>query len=146
MPVSSARSHRRSSDGVPGLPSYSTIAASVSSTEVRKFHIIHPVVVNQNTRSPARASRCRTIFFRCSSRIPPWPCTIAFGSPVVPDEYRIHSGWSNGTGSNSNGPSARNPSSHPEPSRYPSRTTGAPISAAIESTAARRSKSLPPYR
>ena len=31
------------------------------------------------------ASRCRCIFFRCSSRIPPWPWTIAFGSPVVPE-------------------------------------------------------------
>ena len=71
---------------MPGLPSKSTIAASVSSTETRKFHIIQPVVVNQNTRSPSRQSRCRYIILRCSSRIPPWPCTIAFGSPVVPDE------------------------------------------------------------
>jgi hypothetical protein len=58
----------------------------VSRPETRKFHIIQPVVVNQKTRSPARASTCRCSFLRCSSRIPPWPCTIAFGSPVVPDE------------------------------------------------------------
>ena len=37
---------------------------------------------------------------RCSSRMPPWPCTIAFGSPVVPEVYSTHSGWSNGTCSN----------------------------------------------
>ena len=56
----------------------------MSRTETRKFHIIQPVVVNQKTRSPSRASRCRYIFLRCSSRIPPCPCTIALGSPVVP--------------------------------------------------------------
>ena len=49
-----------------------------------KFHIIQPVVVNQNSRSPACASRCRCSILRCSSRMPPWDCTIAFGSPVVP--------------------------------------------------------------
>ena len=51
-----------------------------------KFHIIQPVVVNQKRRSPGFASTCRCIFFSCSSRMPPWPWTIAFGSPVVPDE------------------------------------------------------------
>ncbi len=56
--------------------------------------------MNQKTRSSSCASRCRWSFFRCSSRIPPWPWTIAFGRPVVPDEYRTQSGWSNGTGSN----------------------------------------------
>jgi len=53
---------------------------------VRKFHIIQPVVVNQKIRSPGFASKWRFIFFRCSKRIPPWPCTIGFGSPVVPEE------------------------------------------------------------
>ena len=53
---------------------------------MRKFHIIQPVVVNQKKRSPAFRSQCRCIFLRCSSRMPPCPCTIAFGSPVVPDE------------------------------------------------------------
>ena len=37
-------------------------------------------------RSPACASTWRCSFFRCSSRIPPWPWTIAFGRPVVPEE------------------------------------------------------------
>ena len=35
--------------------------------------------------------------------MPPCPCTMPFGRPVVPDEYRTHSGWSNGTGSNASG-------------------------------------------
>ena len=85
VPVCAARSHSTFRSGWPGLPSYSTISASVSSTPARKFHIIQPVVVNQNTRSPFCASTCRYIFFRCSSRMPPWPCTIALGSPVVPE-------------------------------------------------------------
>ena len=72
--------------GYPGEPSYRSTVASVSSPETMKFHIIQPVVVNQNSRSPACASTCRCSIFRCSSRIPPWPWTIAFGSPVVPDE------------------------------------------------------------
>ncbi len=32
--------------------------------------------------------------------MPAWPCTIGFGSPVVPDENRIQSGWSGATCSN----------------------------------------------
>ena len=45
----------------------------------------------------APTSLCRPPF-RPSSRTPPWPCTIAFGRPVVPDEKSTTSGWSNGTG------------------------------------------------
>ena len=40
--------------------------------------------------------------FSCSMRMPPWLWVIAFGSPVVPEENKIHSGWPNGTCSNSN--------------------------------------------
>src|SRR6202012_215770 len=83
--ASALSSHRRSSDGYPGFPSNSTTAASVSSTPTRKFHIIQPVVENQNTRSPARASTCNLWCLSCSSRIPPWLCTIALGRPVVPE-------------------------------------------------------------
>ena len=83
MPVSAARSH---STSPAGLPSYRTIEAGVSRTPTRKFHIIHPVVENQKTRSPSCASRCMCIFWRCSSRIPPCPCTIDLGRPVVPLE------------------------------------------------------------
>jgi hypothetical protein len=67
------------------LPSKRTIEAGVSSTPTRKFHIIQPVVVNQKTRSSSCASRCRFIFLRCSSRMPPWPWTIGLGRPVVPE-------------------------------------------------------------
>jgi hypothetical protein len=55
------------------MPSKRTTDASESRRPTRKFHIIQPVVVNQKSRSPARASRCRRSFFRCSSRIPPCP-------------------------------------------------------------------------
>ena len=119
IPLSAARSHNVPSDGYPGLPSNRMIDASLSSTPTMKFHIIQPVVVNQNIRSPAWASRCNHAFFRCSSRIPPCPWTIGFGSPVVPEEYKTHSGWSNGSCANSSSesPGPRNPSSHPDPSR-----------------------------
>ena len=81
----------------------------MSSTPTRKFHIIQPVVVNQNARSSACMSRCRFRCLSCSSRIPPWPWTIAFGRPVVPLEYRTHSGWSKATGSSTSGASAALP-------------------------------------
>ena len=40
--------------------------------------------------------------FSCSSRMPPWLWTMALGSPVVPEENRIHSGCEKGTCSNLN--------------------------------------------
>ena len=36
--------------------------------------------------SPGRRSTCRRCSFRCCSSVPPWPCTMHFGAPVVPDE------------------------------------------------------------
>jgi len=57
----------------------------VRSPETRKFHILQPVVVNQKRRSPGWASTWRFSTFRCSSRMPPWLCMIAFGRPVVPE-------------------------------------------------------------
>ena len=101
----SARSHRAPRSGVPGLPSKRTIEAGVSSTPTRKFHIIQPVVVNQKTRSPSWASRCRCTYFRCSSRIPPWLWTIGLGRPVVPELKSSHSGCSNGSCSKLSGSS-----------------------------------------
>ena len=92
IPVRAANSHSASMSGWPGEPSYRRTVASVSSPETMKFHIIQPVVVNQKIRSPACASTCRCSILRCSSRMPPWDWTIAFGNPVVPDEYRTHSG------------------------------------------------------
>ena len=50
-------------------------------------------------------------FFRCSRRMPPCPWTIGFGRPVVPDEKRTYSGWSNGSASNASGPLSRAASS-----------------------------------
>src|ERR1700733_1352832 len=94
--VRSASSHSTFRSGCAGLPSYNTIAASDNRQPTRKFHIIQPVVVNQNMRSPWRRSRCIR-FFSCSIRMPPWLCTIALGRPVVPDEYSTHRGWSNGS-------------------------------------------------
>ena len=43
--------------------------------------------------------------------MPPWPCTIAFGRPVVPDEKSTNSGWSNATGSNASAPGSASSSS-----------------------------------
>ncbi len=63
----------------------------------RKFHIIQLVVVNQKNLSSGPRSTCNESFLRCSRRMPPWPWTMALGSPVVPEEYKTHSGWSNGT-------------------------------------------------
>ena len=143
IPVRAAKSHRTSSDGYPGDPSYSSTVASVSSPETMKFHIIHPVVVNQNSRSPACASTCRCSIFRCSSRMPPWDWTIAFGSPVVPDEYRTHSGCSNGTRSNSSGSSALVSDSQLSSPRTAVCTPG--IESTIASSADERSNWRPLY-
>jgi len=45
-------------------------------------------LLNQWKRSPlvalGRRSRWNACSFSISSTTPPWPCTIAFGSPVVP--------------------------------------------------------------
>ena len=60
------------------------------------------MVVWKNIRSPGRRSMWNVCSFSCSMRMPPWLWVIAFGSPVVPEENKIHSGWPNGTCSNSN--------------------------------------------
>ena len=44
-------------------------------------------------------SSCSEIDLSSSRAMPPWPWTIALGSPVVPEEYSTHSGWSKATGS-----------------------------------------------
>ena len=86
--VSSARAHWYERSGCAGLPSIITTDARRSSVETSAFHIIHAVVVNHCSRSPGFRSQLSAWFFWCSSRIPPWPCTIAFGRPVVPEENR----------------------------------------------------------
>ncbi len=98
--VCPASSHWKLRSGYAGFPSIITIDARSSSVETSAFHIIHAVVVNHCSRSPGWRSQLNAWFFRCSRRIPPWQCTIAFGSPVVPDEKRTHNGWEKGSGSN----------------------------------------------
>src|SRR5699024_938942 len=82
--------------GDAGLPSYKMMVLPVSNPPTRKFHIIHPVVVNQKKRSPFPRSLWNVRAFRCSSKMPPWLWTIGFGFPVVPDENKTHKGLLNG--------------------------------------------------
>src|SRR5690606_15744788 len=89
-----ASRHNVLRSGCPGLPSNSTTVLPTSKPDTRKFHIIHPVVVNQKNRSPGPRSSANAICLRCSTTIPPCPCTMPFGRPVVPDEYSTHSGCS----------------------------------------------------
>ncbi len=49
------------------------------------FHITQPVVVNQKKRSEGPRSICRPSATSMSMVIPPWPWTIPFGIPVVPE-------------------------------------------------------------
>ncbi len=102
--TSSAIRHWLSRSGHIGLPSRHTIDAPVSNVDTSAFHIIQAVVVNHISRSPGPRSQLSTWFLYASRMMPPWPCTIAFGSPVVPDENSTHSGWSNGTGSATRSP------------------------------------------
>src|SRR3990170_1019184 len=99
-PESAARRHSLSRDGYDGLPSYNTTAAPVAKPPTSQFHIIHPHVVNQNSRSPGWRSLWRRCSVRCLSRIPPAPWTMLLGRPVVPDEYMTYSGWSKGSWAN----------------------------------------------
>ena len=110
--TSAAIRHCASRSGHIGLPSRHTIDAPVSNVDTRAFHIIHAVVVNHISRSPGPRSQLSTWFLYASRMIPPWPCTIAFGRPVVPDENSTHSGWSNGTGSATRSPRSLVKASH----------------------------------
>ena len=84
------------------------IDASLSSMPSITFHITQPVVENQNSRSPALASKWKCTYFNWSRSIPPCEWTIGFGNPVVPDEYTTQSGWSDGTRSNSRAKATEN--------------------------------------
>jgi hypothetical protein len=131
------------------LPSKRTTVEPTTRPDTQKFHIIHPVVVNQKNRSPSPRSKWKPSALACSSRIPPWPWTIGFGFPVVPDENRMYSGWSNSTGSCSSGAiAAVNSAQSDQPagaacsgSRYGSHTPVATVGnpARIDSASARRS-------
>src|SRR5699024_23572 len=62
-----------------------------------EFHIIQPVVLYHINLSSGPTSKCSTELFTLSNNVPPCPCTIGFGMPVVPEEYTTHNGWSKGT-------------------------------------------------
>ena len=100
---SSASRHCSSRSGHAGSPSSITIDERSSSPATSAFHIIHAVVENHSSRPPGLRSQPSPRFLWCSISWPPWPWTIAFGSPVVPEENSTYSGWSNGTASNSSG-------------------------------------------
>ena len=72
--------------GYAGLPSNITMVQPPRSPLTSSVHTIHPVLDTQKNVSPARMSLCSRSVLRCSMTIPPCPCTIAFGTPVVPDE------------------------------------------------------------
>ncbi len=57
----------------------------------------------QNILSPRVRSLWSESAFSCSRSIPPWPWTMGFGRPVVPDVKSTQSGWSKGTFANSSG-------------------------------------------
>ena len=59
--------------------------------------------MNHCRRPPGLRSQLSACALKYSSRMPPWPCTMAFGMPVVPDENSTLSGWSKATGRNSSG-------------------------------------------
>src|SRR5262249_21028798 len=102
VPESSTIFHSTSGLGQAGLPSYNSGTTFDSSELTRKFHIIHPVVVKKNSRSPGWASKLKARCFSCSRMMPPWLWQMGFGNPVVPEENRIHSGCSKGTFSKRN--------------------------------------------
>ncbi len=79
----------------------------VASPLTSQFHIIQPQVVKKNNRSSGVRSVCSRCSLRCCSSVPPTPCTMHFGTPVVPEEYITYSGASNGTRVNSSAAPAR---------------------------------------
>jgi hypothetical protein len=77
-------------EGQPGLPSKMQQVVPPSSRSTWPFHMIQPVVLNQWKRSPVSTQwgpgRCAGCSCSASSRMPPWPCTMGLGRPVVPLE------------------------------------------------------------
>jgi hypothetical protein len=79
-------------EGQPGLPSKMQQVVPPSSRSTWPFHMIQPVVLYQWKRSPVLGTRlgprslCRRAACSASSRMPPWPCTMGLGRPVVPLE------------------------------------------------------------
>ena len=60
--------------------------------EARDQPVPHHPAAGREVEEPVAARRCRQCSrcsFRCWSSVPPAPCTMHFGTPVVPDEYRM---------------------------------------------------------
>ena len=115
--VSSATRHCHPASGQTGSPSSMTIDDRTRSAATSAFHIIQEVVEYQSRRPPGFRSQLKACALSSSSRMPPWPCTIAFGRAVVPDEKSTNSGWSNATGSKASGrPGSPSSSSQPRAS------------------------------
>ena len=85
-PTPPPSSTARRASGTPGCRHRARAPRPTAARSTRKFHIIQPVVVKKNMRSPGCMSKLKCRSSSCSSRMPPWPCTIGFGSPVVPEE------------------------------------------------------------
>ena len=82
----SAKRQSVSRSGCPGLPSNCITVHSSSSVDTSRFHMIQLVDENQKKRSSRPMSRCSAAPLKVSTIVPPWPCTMGFGMPVVPDE------------------------------------------------------------
>ena len=100
MPQSATISQRRFNDGRAGNPSNSVMLAPAYRPASIQFHIIQPVVVTYRRLSSTRRSQCSSSSFVCCKSVPPAPCTIHFGGPLVPELYIITNGCSNGNRSN----------------------------------------------
>ena len=91
-PVSPTNCHRRvqSGDSVlpAGWPSKRQRVVPPSSPPTCRFHTIPPVDAYQWNRSPvstvAPRLLCSVLSLSDSSTMPPWPCTMGLGRPVVP--------------------------------------------------------------
>ena len=68
-----------------GAPSKIATVQPRVSAMTWQFHMIQPEAVSHMNVSPARMSLWSGNL-EPSSRIPPWPCTMGFGVPVVPEE------------------------------------------------------------
>jgi len=102
-PSCSLNSQRLRGVGLNGLPSNTRIVVPAESAPTSHGHIIHAQVVNWKKTSLGVKSQWRTCSFLIWRRRGPPAWTIGLGKPVVPEEYRMMRGWSNGSGVNSRG-------------------------------------------
>src|SRR4051794_24589425 len=98
-PSAAATSNARSTEGYAGLPSRSTMVAPRKRPDTSMFHTTQLVEPTTKSRSCGWSTACNVSVFRCSRTTPPWPCTMPFGTPVVPEENSTQSGSLNDVGS-----------------------------------------------